>query len=233
MNHLKKHLSFANVLSCVALFVALSGAAYAATTLGSRAVKTRNLANGAVTTTKLRNGAVTTAKLRNEAVIATKIALGNVGSTQLADGGVRSADLGGGVVTSAKLKDGAVTSAKIAGEAVGTAQLKDGAVTSAKLASSFLAQLVKNVSYPTATSVSDATTDLKTVTAECVPSATRKQVVGGGARIVGDNTKVALIESAPKLDAAGNRIGWTAAATEFDPTAGVWAIEVHAICAEF
>ena len=33
--------------------MALSGAAYAATTLGNKAVKTRNLANGSVTTLKL------------------------------------------------------------------------------------------------------------------------------------------------------------------------------------
>jgi hypothetical protein len=233
VNHLKKHLSFANVLSCVALFVALSGAAYAATTLGSKAVKTRNLANGAVTTKKLRNGAVTAAKLRKEAVIATKIALGNVGSTQLADGGVRSGDLGGGVVTSSKLKDGAVTSAKIAGEAVGTGQIKEGAVTGGKLAPALLAQLVKNVSYATSTSPSDNTTDPKTVTAECLPGPSRKQVVGGGARVLG-STKVALVESAPKLDPAGNRVGWSAAAKALEaPLAENWAIEVYAICAEF
>ena len=56
MKHLSKHLSFANAISCIALFVALSGAAYAATTLGKKSVKTQNLANGSVTTLKLRRG---------------------------------------------------------------------------------------------------------------------------------------------------------------------------------
>jgi hypothetical protein len=59
---MKRHLNPATVISCIALFVALSGAAMAAkTTLSKNAVKTQNLANGAVTTAKLRNGAVTTA----------------------------------------------------------------------------------------------------------------------------------------------------------------------------
>ena len=43
----------ATVISCIALFVALSGAAYAAT-LGKNAVKTKNIANGAVTAAETR-----------------------------------------------------------------------------------------------------------------------------------------------------------------------------------
>lgn len=76
MRHLRRHLSFANVMSCIAVFVALSGAAYAAATLGKKAVKTQNLANGAVTTLKLKGGSVTTLKLRNGAVTGPKIAPG-------------------------------------------------------------------------------------------------------------------------------------------------------------
>ncbi len=231
VNHLKRHLSVANVLSCMALFVALSGVAYAAT-LGKNAVKTKNIAKGAVTTQKLRNGAVTTPKIRNGSVIAAKIAAGNVGSTQLADGGVRSADLGGGVVTTAKLNNNAVTTAKIAASAVQTGQINDGAVTRAKLAPSFLGQLVKDVFYVTDKSASDDTSP-KTATAECPPSATRKQVTGGGVRVLGPNTNIALSESGPVVDGLGNKIGWTATATEFAAEAGNWAIEVYAICAEF
>lgn len=241
MNLLRKHLSVANVLSCLALFVALSGAAYAATAARNSvttksivrgAVTNAKLRNGAVTTRKLRNGAVTTGKLRKEAVVASKIALGNVGSAALADGGVRSVDLGGGVVTSSKLKDGAVTTAKLGGEAVDTGQIKNGAVTEAKLASSLLARVVKNVSYTSGVSGLGPSPNLKTATAECPSGPTPKQVVGGGARILGANTKVALIESAPKVDAAGNRTGWTASANELAEETEDWAIEAFAICAE-
>jgi hypothetical protein len=219
------------VLSSIALFVALSGAAYAAT-LAPKSVKTKNLANSAVTAKKLHKGAATTPKIAKEAVIAAKIARGNIGSTQLADGGVRSEDLGGGVVTTQKLKDGAVTSSKLAGEAVGTSQVKNGAVTSAKLSASFLSQLVKNVSYVTASIESKTTPAVRTVTAECTPSASQKQAIGGGARIVtGNNENIRLIESGPAFKGS-NAVGWTAAAIDETGLVNPWTLQVYAICAE-
>lgn len=225
----------ANVLSCTALFVALGGAAYAATTLDKKSVKTKHLAKGAVTTQKLRNAAV----IRNGAVIGGKIATAAVGSTQLADGGVRSIDLGGGVVTRGKLKDGGVsteklangaaTNSKLGADAVTTGKLQDGAVTAAKLASTLNAQLVKNVSYVTKAS-SIIPISSETLTASCPAN---KQAIGGGARVLGASTKVALSESAPAFDGAGKAIGWTATAQEFAEEAADWTLEVHAICAEF
>ncbi len=241
MKQLSKHLTFANAISCIALFVALSGAAYAATTLGNKAVKTKNLANGSVTALKLRNGSVTNLKLRNGAVTGIKIAPGTIGSSLLANGSIRSEQLGGGVVTSGKLKNGAVTGEKIGGNAVGSSQLtanavatgkiQDGAVSSTKLASSFLSQIVKNVSYVTATSPSNAEDKPKSITAQCP---TGKQVTGGGARITGaDVTTVALIESTTFIDAATKRTGWTASADAIAADVKPWAVEAVAICAEF
>jgi trimeric autotransporter adhesin len=232
VRHLKRHLSVANVLSCTALFVALSGAAYAVSPLGNKSVKTRNLANGAVTTLKLRGGAVTPLKLRNGAVTGAKIAPGAVGSTQLADGGVRSADLGGGVVTEGKIKNGAVTESKLAANAVSAGKLQAGAVTSAKLSSSLFAQLVKNVSYATATSASNNTEATKTITAECP---TGKQAIGGGAKVDGGGTDlIAITESAPTApNAESKRTGWMAVARA-ETGGGVtnWSVEAYAVCAE-
>jgi hypothetical protein len=241
VNRLSKHLSVANVLSCLALFVALSGAAYAATSLEKKSVKTRHLAKGAVTTQKLRNGAVTAVKIRNGAVIAAKIAPGAVGSSQLLDGGVRSVDLGGGVVTAGKLKDGAVTGAKlannavtaskIAADAVTAGKLQEGAVTGSKLAPSLNAQLVKNVSYEVKASTLSDSSSPKTATAEC-PSG--KVAIGGGAKLTGTPTTVAVTESAPTApNAEGKRTGWTAAASEIVADGGNWAVEAYVVCAEF
>jgi len=242
LKQLSKHLTFANAISCIALFVALSGAAYAAkTTLGNKAVKTKNLANGSVNTLKLRSGSVTTLKLRNGAVTGEKIAPGAIGATQIANGAVRSAALGGGVVTEGKLKNGAVTEAKlfnsavtnskIGPNAVATGKIQDGAVTSAKLSASFYAQLVKNVSYVTATSPSNAEVKPKSVTAQCP---TGKQVTGGGARITGSEvTTVAMIESSPSLNSESKRTGWTASADAIAADVKPWAVEAVAICAEF
>lgn len=222
MKHLSKHLTFANAISCIALFVALSGAAYAATTtLGKKSVKTQNLANGAVTTLKLRGGSVTNLKLRNGAVSGAKIANATIGSTQLANGAVRSGQLGGSVVTESKIKNGAVTTEKLAG----------GAVTSSKLSSTLSGQLVKNVSYATAASSSNAEAKAKTITAQC-PS--NKQVVGGGARVTGaEATTVAVTESVPAVNGESKRSGWTATAIDISGTGTKpWAVEAFAVCAE-
>lgn len=242
MKLLSKHLSFANVIACIALFVALSGAAYAAqASLGKKAVKTKNLANGAVTTLKLRGGAVTNLKLRTGAVTGAKIANATIGSSQLANGAVRSAQLGGSVVTSGKLKNGAVTGEKIAGNAVGsnqlgpnsvaTAKIQDGAVSSSKLASSLSASLVKGASYVAASSPSNTSEATKTVTASCP---TGKQAVGGGAKVVGGDKLIAIIASAPTSPGSeGRRTGWTAVAMQSEASGTNWAVEAVAVCAEF
>lgn len=241
MKQLSRHLTFANAISCIALFVALSGAAYAATALGKKSVKTQNLANGSVTTLKLRGGSVTNLKLRNGAVTGNKIAPGTIGSSLLANGSVRSEQLGGGVVTSGKLKNGAVTGEKIAGNAVGANQLaanavsngkiQDGAVGSTKLASSFLAQLVKNVSYVGKASGAVSATSPQSVTAECPAG---RQSIGGGAKIVlGEATTVVqMVESVPFVAPDSKRTGWTAAAKTSE-VGKTFAVEAVAICAEF
>lgn len=229
MKQLSKHLSFANVMSCLALFLALGGAAYAAKTASK--VKTKDLGNGAVTTPKLRNGAVTTPKLRNRSVISSKIAAGNVGTEALAKGAVRSEQLGGQVVTEPKIKNGAVTDNKLGSESVTTGKLQKEAVTAAKLSSSFLAQLVKNVSYESATSATDSSSP-KTVTAAC-PSG--KVAIAGGAKLtLGEAIGVALSESAPTApDSQGKRTGWTATAHEVVSTeTESWSVTAYAVCAE-
>jgi len=214
LKQLKRHLSFANVVSCLALFMALSGVAYAAKTI----VKTQNLVNGAVTTAKIRNGAVTTGKLRNGGVTGQKIAPATIGSSQLANGSVRSGQLGGQVVTEPKIKNGAVSENK----------LGSGSVSSSKLTSSFLGQLVRNVTYVNKLSNEDSE-DAKTVTAEC-PSG--KEAIGGGARVNGELNEVALTGSNPFSAANGARTGWSAYARESTATAQNWSLEAFVICAE-
>jgi hypothetical protein len=220
LRHLKRHLTVANVLSCAALFLALSGAAYAATAmLPKKSVKTTHLANGSVTTLKLHGGAVTNLKLRNGAVTGTKIAPATIGSGNLANGSVRSGQLGGGVVTEQKLKNGAVTANKIA----------DGTVTGGKLSASLLGQLVRNVTYVNAESATN-NEGAKTVTALC-PNG--KQAIGGGARVNGELEAIAVTGSNPFVSGS-QRTGWSAFGRELpdEPGAKKWSIEAFAICAE-
>jgi trimeric autotransporter adhesin len=241
VNLLKKHLSVANVLSCMALFMALGGVAYAAGTISKKSVKTQHLANGSVTTPKLRNWAVTTAKLRNLAVSTPKLATAAITAEKLGSGAVRSSALGGGVVTTGKLKNGAVatdklangavTNSKLGADALTSGKIQDGAVTGAKLAPSLLAQLVKNVTYASKASDSDSISP-KTVTAECPAG---KVAIAGGAKLtLGTAIGVALGESAPTApNAEGKRTGWTATAHEVvGAETESWSVEAHVVCAE-
>ena len=216
---IKRHLNPATVIACIALFVALGGAAMAAKTASKNSVKTVSIANGAVTTPKLRNGAVTAAKLRNGAVTGAKIAAATIGSGQLANGSVRSGQLGGQVVTEPKIKNGAVTNGK----------LGDGSVSSGKLVPSFLGQLIRNVTYVTETSENDSK-DEKSVTAKC-PSG--KEVIGGGARI-NSSAKVAVDVNAsyPLVESNNARAGWIASGRETPEESENWQVVAYAICAE-
>jgi hypothetical protein len=238
VDRLKKHLTPSTVISCIALFVALSGAAYAAG-LAKNSVKTKNIANGAVTTAKIKNASVNAAKLVNGAVIGSKIANGAVGNAKLTEAAIRSNNLGGGVVTTAKIKDLAITEGKlgsnsvskdkIGANAVETGKLAKEAVTAEKLAAGFYAQLVKNLSYETKDSLSNGNEDTKSVTATCPAG---KEVTGGGARINGVKGNISVSESGPELNAEGKRTGWYVSAREFAPETEPWSITAFAVCAE-
>ncbi len=64
MKHVRKRLTYANVMSSIAVFLVLGGAtALAAGQLGKNTVGTKQLKNNAVTGAKIKNGAVTGAKI--------------------------------------------------------------------------------------------------------------------------------------------------------------------------
>ena len=58
MQRLRAHLSYGNVMATIAVFVALGGGAYAATSLPRNAVKSFNIAPNAVTSSKVKNGSL-------------------------------------------------------------------------------------------------------------------------------------------------------------------------------
>jgi len=72
--------SAAMIVACLALFVALGGASYAAVKLKPGSVKTKTIKNGAVKEAKIANGAVTEPKIANGAVSAAKLAAGAIGA---------------------------------------------------------------------------------------------------------------------------------------------------------
>jgi hypothetical protein len=144
MHHLGRRITYANVMSTIAVFLVLGGAtAFAATKIGSAQIKANAIVSGkikkeAVTEAKLKAGAVGTAKLAGGAVTAAKIAAGAVGAGQLADGSVGGAKLAPGAVGNGALADGSVSGPKLAAGAVGSGQIAGGAVTPEKLSQAYL-----------------------------------------------------------------------------------------------
>jgi hypothetical protein len=87
---LAQRLTYANLVSTLALFLVLGGgAAYAANKIRSG---------------DIANGAVKTAKLHERAVISGKLAVGAVRSNQIADGAVGSAQIGAGSILPSDLQ---------------------------------------------------------------------------------------------------------------------------------
>jgi hypothetical protein len=125
MKFVRKRITYANVMSSIAVFLVVAGGtAFAAGKLGKNTVGSKQLKNNAVTAAKIKNGSVTGGKL----------ALGAVSGTQLGSGSVTESKLADGSVTNPKIANGAVNGPKIAGGAVSDAQLADGAVTTSKIA---------------------------------------------------------------------------------------------------
>jgi hypothetical protein len=72
------------IVSVIALFVALSGAAYAGVTLSNNTIRSNHIVNGQVRTADLGTSAVTRAKIANNAVNSAKIANGGVADADIA-----------------------------------------------------------------------------------------------------------------------------------------------------
>jgi hypothetical protein len=83
-----RRVSFSNVVSLVALFVALSGGAYALSLPGN-SVGARQLKRGAVTNSKIKDGAVTAAKVKPRSLVAGDFKLGQLPAGQKGAKGTR------------------------------------------------------------------------------------------------------------------------------------------------
>jgi hypothetical protein len=82
---MRPKLTFANLISCLALFVALGGLAVAAG-LPKNSVGTKQLKRNSVTAIKIKDGAVSATKIRDGAVSGAKIPDHSITGTQIADG---------------------------------------------------------------------------------------------------------------------------------------------------
>jgi hypothetical protein len=114
MKRLRKHLTYANLVSTLALCIALGmGSAYAANQLAPKSIGAKQLRPGAVTADKIRKNAVTAPKIEALAVKQGKIATGAVSGEKIADGVISSAKIANGAVTPDKIPDNSLTGTKV------------------------------------------------------------------------------------------------------------------------
>jgi hypothetical protein len=86
VKQIRKRITYANVMSSIAVFLVLGGgAAYAAKKIGSNEIKGNSITTGkikkeAVSSSKIKKNAIVTAKIKNGAVTGAKLNLGTVGT---------------------------------------------------------------------------------------------------------------------------------------------------------
>lgn len=117
-------LTYANVMSSIAVFLVLGGgAAFAASKLGKNTVGTKQLKKNAVTTVKIKNGAVNGAKVANGSLAINDL------SPSVFNGYAKTSDLNGYLKGSDSIPGGDLTGS------YGSPQLRNGAVGPDKLGS--------------------------------------------------------------------------------------------------
>ena len=96
---MRRHLSFANVVSVIALFIALGGGAYAVQVAKKNSLNSKSIRNNSIRSADVGKGQIRSSDISN----------GQVSR----NGKVSSADIGDGQVSSADVADGSLSAADI------------------------------------------------------------------------------------------------------------------------
>lgn len=144
MHRIRPHLSFANVVSSLALFVALGGGTAAA--LNGRntvqsddlgpgpQVRAEDVAKNAVNGLKVADNSLTGADLANNAVGGSEVAGNALNGLKIADNSLTLADLADNAVNGSKIVDGTVAGADLANNSVDGSKIVDDTVTKDEIA---------------------------------------------------------------------------------------------------
>jgi len=193
----RTRLTYANVMSTIAVFLVLGGAtAFAATQLAKNSVGSAQIKKNAVTAAKVKNAAITSAKLANASVSNAKLADASVSSAKLADASVSNAKLADGSVIAGKLGDGAVTSGKLAANAVTAGKIVDGSITNGKLLDEAVnASKLTKSPFQLGSSVSAAANSVSSIELEC--TAGTKMLSGG---VLNSNKELKMLGTYPNTE---------------------------------
>lgn len=122
-------LTYANVMSTIAVFLALSmGTAWAATKLGNNSVRSRHIAPGQVKPGDIGANAVRSAAIADDAVGSSELSPNSVGTSEIANNGVGSSEIAADSVGQSDIVSNGVAKAEIASDAVGVSEIINGVV---------------------------------------------------------------------------------------------------------
>jgi hypothetical protein len=126
MTRTRPRLSYANVVSTLALVIAMgSGTAYAANEWTGA-----NIRNGTLTGADVRNGSLTSVDIRNGTVTTGDVRNGTLSGTDVRDGGLGAADLAASSVRTGHVLDGTLTGTDVFDGSLSGADVQDNAITS-------------------------------------------------------------------------------------------------------
>ena len=127
LSGLKRRLTYANVMSTIAVMFAVGGSsAYAVTHLRANSVTSKTIKNGQVKSADLSRKAVTNRSIAVGAVSGDKLAAGAVGSASIATGAVGAANIANGAVGAGKLAAASVSGDReIADESVSGVDVRE------------------------------------------------------------------------------------------------------------
>ena len=120
------------VISCIALFIALTGSALAVG-VGKNTVRSPQIVDGTVRTVDLRDNSVAAGKVAPDAIDTTEIAENGVESSDVAPDTLTAGDLGAASVTSSEVADQSLTADDLAPDSAGSSELQAGAVRASEL----------------------------------------------------------------------------------------------------
>lgn len=120
------------VISCIALFLALTGSALAVG-VGKNTVRSPQIVDGTVRTVDLRDNAVAAGKVAPDAVDTTEIAENGVESSDVAPDSLTAGDLAAASVASPEVADQSLTANDLGPDSVGSSEIQAGAVRASEL----------------------------------------------------------------------------------------------------
>jgi hypothetical protein len=133
MHWIRSHLSFANAVSLIALFIALGGASYAAVSLPKNSVGAKQIKKNGVGASEIKRNAVGASEIKSNAVAGGDVRDGALTGADLGDGSVSGSDVGDGSLNAFDIADGSIAAADLADNSVGSSKIVDGSVTAGDL----------------------------------------------------------------------------------------------------